>query len=149
MQCVAPLSDPAIPTLTALPRFHPSRRARRRAHGLRLSHQGFAMRRMAAVSQVARSAVAEWLERGPSAGVVGLDDRPRSGRPPSLTPDAPHQVDQSLPEHPQEWQQVGHWLEQETPKRVSPKTLKRLSQKNRSGWKRLRKTPAQSPEPAP
>ena len=75
-------------------------------------------------------------------------DHPRSGRPPSLTPDEQHKVDQYLQEHPKDLTQVGHWLEQETHKRVSTKTIKRLIKKNRYVWKRLRKTPAKSPEPA-
>ena len=148
MKCVAPLSDTEIQTLTDMQRFHPSRRARMRAHGLLLSHQGLAMRRIAAIYRVSRYAVAEWLERWPSAGLVGLYDRPRSGRPPSLTPDEQHKVDQYLQEHPKDLKQVVHLLEQETHKRVSTKTIKRLIKKNRYVWKRLRKTPAKSPEPA-
>jgi transposase len=148
MKCVAPLSDTEIQTLTDMQHFHPSRRARMRAHGLLLSHQGFSMRRVAAVYQVSRYAVAEWIERWQSAGLVGLYDHPRSGRPPSLTPDKQHKVDQYLQEHPKDLQQVVHLLEQETHKRVSTKTIKRLIKKNRYVWKRLRKTPAKSPEPA-
>jgi transposase len=130
MPCVAPLSDTAIQTVTDMQRLHPSRRARRRAHGLLLSHQGFSMRRIAAVYQVSRYAVAEWLERWPSAGLVGLDDHPRSGRPPSLTPDEQHKVDPYLQEHPKDVTQVGHVLEQATHKRVSTTTITRLIKKN-------------------
>jgi len=148
MKCVAPLSDTEIQTLTDMQHFHPSRRARMRAHGLLLSHQGFSMRRVAAVYQVSRYAVAEWIERWQSAGLVGLYDHPRSGRPSSLTPAEQHKVDQYLQEHPKDLKQVVHLLEQETQKRVSTKTIKRLIKKNRYVWKRLRKTPAKSPEPA-
>jgi len=148
MKCVAPLSDTEIQTLTDMQRFHPSRRARMRAHGLLLSHQGFSLRRIAAVYQVSRYAVAEWLERWQSAGLVGVYDHPRSGRPPSLTPDEQHKVDQYLQEHPKDLKQVVHVLEQATHQRVRTKTIKRLIKKNRYVWKRLRKTPAKSPEPA-
>ena len=148
MKCVAPLSDMEIQTLTDMQHFHPSRRARMRAHGLLLSHQGFSMRRIAAVYQVSRYAVAEWLERWQSAGLVGLYDHPRSGRPPSLTPDEQHKVEQYLQEHPKDLKQVVHLLEQATQKRVRTKTINRLIKKNRYVWKRLRKTPAKSPEPA-
>jgi len=63
MKCVAPLSDTAIQTLTDMQRLHPSSRARRRAHGILLSHQGFALRRMAAVYRVSRYAVSSWIDR--------------------------------------------------------------------------------------
>ena len=148
MKVVAPLNDMEIQTLTDMHRFHPSRRARMRAHGILLSHQGWAMGRIAAVYQVSRYAVSEWIERWHSAGLVGLYDHPRSGRPPSLTPDEQPKVDQYLQDHPKDLKQVVHVLEQETSKRVSTKTLKRLIKKHRYVWKRLRKTPAKAPEPA-
>lgn len=110
-KCVAPLSDTAIPTLTDRQHCHPSRRARMRAHGLLLSHQGLSMRRIAVVSQVARYAVAEWLARWQSAGWVSVYAHPRSGRPPSLTPDEQHKVDQYLQEHPKDLNQVCNTLD--------------------------------------
>ena len=148
MQCVIPLSDLEIQTLTDMHRFHPSRRARMRAYGLLLSHQGFALRRLADIYQVARYAVSEWIERWQSAGLVGLYDQPRSGRPPSLTPEAQPKVDQYRQEHPKDLQQVAPLLEQDSQKRVRTTTRKRLIKKHRSVWKRLRQTPAKSPEPA-
>lgn len=52
MKCVPPLRAPAIHTWTDMQRVPPSRRARLRAHGILLSHQGFSMSRIAAVSQL-------------------------------------------------------------------------------------------------
>jgi transposase len=147
MKFVPPLSDPEIHTLTDMQRFHPSRRARMRAHGILLSHQGFSIRRIADVYQVSRYAVAAWLERWNNAGLVGLYDAPRPGRPLRLTPEEQQKVEQYLQEHPKELKRVVQRLEQDTNKRVSPKTIKRLIKKKRYGWKRLRTTPAKSPEP--
>ena len=134
MKFVAPLSDPEIQTLTDRHRFHPSRRARMRAHGLLLSHQGWSLRRIADISQVSRYAVSEWMERWHSAGLVGLYDRPRSGRPPRLTADAQQQVDPYLQEPPKDVKQVARLIEQDSPKRVSTQTRKRLIKKNRYVW---------------
>jgi transposase len=130
MKFVPPLSDPEIHTLTDMQRFHPSRRARMRAHGLLLSHQGFSIRRIADVYQVSRYAVAAWLERWNNAGLVGLYDAPRPGRPLRLTPEEQQKVEQYLQEHPKELKRVVQRLEQDTNKRVSPKTIKRLIKKN-------------------
>ena len=44
MKFVTPLSDLELQTLTDMHRFHPSRRARMRAHGLLLSHQQFPLK---------------------------------------------------------------------------------------------------------
>jgi Homeodomain-like domain len=117
MKFVPPLSDPEIHTLTDMQRFHSSRRARLRAHGLLLSHQGFAICRIAAVSRVARYAVSAWIDRWQNAGVVGLDDQPRSGRPPRLTPEEQHQVEPYLQEPLKELKHVVPLLEQDTHKR--------------------------------
>jgi transposase len=148
MQCVAPLSDPEIQTSTDMHRLHPSRRARMRAHSILLSHQGFSLSRIADMYQVSRYAVSAWLERWPKAGLGGLYDHPRSGRPPRLTREEQHTVDQYLQEHPKDLKQVVHRLAQDTNKQVSPTTITRLINKHRSVWKRLRNTPAKSPQPA-
>ena len=63
MKFVAPLNDAEIHTLTEMHRCHPSRRTRMRAHGILLSHQGFAMRHIADIYQVSRYAVSAWIER--------------------------------------------------------------------------------------
>jgi transposase len=148
MKFVAPLSDPEIQTLTDMHRLHPSRRARMRAHSILLSHQGFSLSRIADMYQVSRYAVSAWLERWQKAGLVGFYDHPQSGRPPRLTREEQHKVDQYLQEHPKELKQVVHRLAQDTNKQVSPTTIKRRIKKPRDVWKRLRKTPAKSPEPA-
>src|SRR6267142_4356581 len=99
MKYVAPLTDVEIQTLHAMHRYHPSRRARMRAHGLLLSHDG------------------------------------------------QQKVQQYLQDSPKDLKKVVHQLEQETRKRVSTKTIKRLIKKNRYVWKRIRKAPAKSPDP--
>jgi transposase len=102
MKFVPPLSDPEMHTLTDMQRFHPSRRARMRAHGILLSHQGFSMPRIATVYQVSRYAVSAWLDRWQRAGLVGLYDHPRPGRPLRLTTEEQQKVEQYLQEHPKE-----------------------------------------------
>ena len=148
MQFVAPLSDPEIQTLTDMHRLHPSRRARMRAHSILLSHQGGSLSRIADIYQVSRYAVSAWRERWHTAGLVGLYAHPRSGRPPRLTREEQHKVDQYLQEHPKDLKQVVHRLAQDTNKQVSTTTIKRLIKKHRYVWKRLRTTPAKSPQPA-
>jgi transposase len=147
MKFVAPLHDTEIQTLTDMQRFHPSSRARMRAPGILLSHQGFALRRIAAVYQVSRYAVSAWIDRWHQDGLVGLYDRPRSGRPMCLTCAEQQKVEQYLHDHPRELKQVVHQLEQDTHKRVSVKTIKRLIKKKRYVWKRLRTTVAKAPDP--
>ena len=69
MKFVAPLNDVEIQTLTDMHRFHPSRRARMRAHSILLSHQGCSLRRIADIYQVSRYAV--FLVSEGAGGVTG------------------------------------------------------------------------------
>ena len=130
MKFVTPLSNPEIQTLLDMQRFHFSRRARMRAHGIVLSHQGYSIKDIAAVYQISRYAVSAWIDRWQRSGLVGLYDRPRSGRPMRLSPAEQQQVEQYVQEHPRELKRVVQRLEQDTHKRVSIKTIKRLIKKN-------------------
>jgi len=147
MKYVAPLTDVEIQTLHAMHRYHPSRRARMRAHGLLLSHQGVSMPQIACMYQVGYRSVSSWIDQWQTRGLVGLYDQPGAGRRPILSLDEQQKVQQYLQDSPKDFKKVVHQLEQETRKRVSTKTIKRLIKKNRYVWKRIRKAPAKSPDP--
>jgi len=147
MKYVAPLTDVEIQTLHAMHRYHPSRRARMRAHGLLLSHQGVSMPQIACMYQVGYRSVSSWIDQWQTRGLVGLYDQPGAGRRPILSLDEQQKVQQYLQDSPKDLKKVVHQLEQETRKRVSTKTIKRLIKKNRYVWKRIRKAPAKSPDP--
>jgi transposase len=99
-----------------------------RAHGILLSHQGFSIKRIAAVYQVSSQAVSAWLERWQQAGLVGLYAPPlgtsaASARSRTTTGGT------LCPRVPQRVKAVGQRLEQAMHKRVSSKTIKRLLKK--------------------
>jgi transposase len=129
MKYVAPLRDDEIQTLQDLHRYHPSRRARMRAHSLLLSHQGYAIPRIAQVYQVDRRSVSTWLDRWQTQGLGGLYDQPRSGRLPLLNTEEQAKVHDYLCQYPKDLKKVVQALEYETTKRVSTKTIKRLIKK--------------------
>jgi len=147
MKYVAPLTDVEIQTLHEMHRYHPSRRARMRAHSLLLSHQGVSMPHIARIYQVDYRSVSSWIDQWQTRGLVGLYDQPGAGRRPTLSLDEQQKVQQYLQDSPKDLKKVVHQLEQETRKRVSTKTIKRLIKKNRYVWKRIRKGPAKSPDP--
>ncbi len=147
MKYVAPLTDVEIQTLHEMHRSHPSRRARMRAHSLLLSHQGVSMPQMARIYQVDYRSVSSWIDQWQTKGLVGFYDQPGAGRRPPLSLDAQHKVYQYLQNSPKDLKHVVYELEQETKKRVSTKTIKRLMKQNRYVWKRIRKAPAKSPDP--
>src|SRR5215831_15770019 len=146
MKYVSPLSDAEIETLQQMHAPHPSRRARMRAHSLLLSHQHYTIPHIARLYQVDPRRVSAWMERWQAWGLVGLYDRPRSGRPALLTAEEQHTVSASLDDAPKDVKKVVEAMEQKTQKRVSTKTIKRLIKKSHI-WKRLKKAPAPSPAP--
>src|SRR5262249_37034359 len=92
MKYVAPLRDDAIQTLHDMHRYHPSRRARMRAHSPLLRHQGCSIPPLARFYQVDRRSVSTWMDRGQTLGWVDLYKQPRSGCPPLLNDAEQHQV---------------------------------------------------------
>lgn len=146
MKYVTLLNAVEIETLHQMHAHHPSRRARMRAHGLLLSHQHYTISQIARVYQVDPRRVSAWITRWQTCGLVGLYDRPRSGRPPLLTPEEQQKVYSYLAQTPKDLKQVVEALVQETTKRVSTKTIKRLLKKSHR-WKRIKKAPAGQPAP--
>jgi transposase len=130
MKYVAPLRDDEIQTLHDMHRYHPSRRARMRAHSLLLSHHGYSIPHIAQVYQVDRRSVSTWIDRWQTMGLVGVYDQPGSGRRPLLNEAEQQKVHDYLQQYPKDLKQVVQALEQETAKHVSTKTIKRLIKKN-------------------
>ena len=146
MKYVTPLSDAEIETLHQMHAHHPSRRARMRAHSLLLSHQRYTIPQIARLYQVAQRRVSAWMDRWQAWGLVGLYDRPRSGRPAIFTAEEQQTVYEYLDDSPKDVKKVVEAMEQKTRKRVSTKTIKRLIKKSHI-WKRMKRSPAQSPAP--
>jgi Helix-turn-helix domain len=82
MQYVTALHPVEIETLQPLHAHHPSRRAHMRAPRLLLSHQRYPIPQLAHLYQVDQRRVSAWMARWQAWGLVGLSERPRSGRPP-------------------------------------------------------------------
>src|SRR5499426_182187 len=146
MKYVTPLNDAEIETLHQMHAHHPSRRARMRAHSLLLSHQRYTIPQIARLYQVDQRRVSAWMERWQAQGLVGLYDRPRSGRPPILNAEEQQKVYAYLDDSPKDVTKVVEAIEQKTRKHVSTKTIKRLIKKSHI-WKRIKKSPAKAPEP--
>jgi len=94
MKYVPPLNDAEIQTLHEMHRYHPSKRARMRAHSFLLSHPGVSMPHIARMHQADRRSVSCWIDRWHRRGFVGFYDQPGAGRPPRLSMDEQHKVQQ-------------------------------------------------------
>ena len=82
----------------------------RRARIIQLAMQGLTAPHIAAQLQLSEKAVRQWLKRFETAGLDGLEDAPRSGRPHTYRLDATNRViakARSLPPKPEEPSQDG------------------------------------------
>jgi transposase len=77
-------------------------RAVERARIVLLSHQGESVEAIAETLVLSPATVRKWLHRFNRAGVAGLADRPRAGRPPTYTPEQVGEVVAASLTDPQE-----------------------------------------------
>jgi len=101
-------------------------RVRQRAHGILLSFQGINTPMLMTIFSVDRITLYHWFEAWEAYHFAGLSDKKRCGRPPKLTDEEPSKAQPYLIQHPSDIRKVVYLLEQETSKRVSTKTIKRL-----------------------
>jgi transposase len=104
-------------------------RVRQRAHCILLSSQGITTTALMAIFAVDRITIYNWFAAWEAQHFAGLYDKKRCGRPPKLTDEEQHKAQHYLDQYPRDIKKVVHLLEQDTSKRVSTKTIKRLVKK--------------------
>jgi len=104
-------------------------RVRQRAHGILLSFNGKNTKELMHIFDVERLTISHWLDAWEHRHFAGLYDHAKCGRPHKLTAAEQEQARQYITQHPRNMKRVAHLLEQETSKRVSTKTIKRLLKK--------------------
>jgi transposase len=137
---VHPLIDTQRDLLDNTMTHDASPRARARAHSLILSAQGMTINAITKISQVDRDTVSTWIRKWEHDGPESLHDKPRSGRPPKLTPAEQQLAIESIKEEPRSLRQVVERFSTKTEKRLSISSLKRLAKRARLRWKRVRKS---------
>ena len=140
MRFVAPLSEPEKETLNELFKNHPKHRTRMRGHMILLSADKFKLNEIARIYKVQRDTVSRCIQQWESYGLVGLFDRPKSGRPRTLSPEEEQQAIELLKENPRSIKQAQSRLEAETETPISEWTFKRIAKKAGLRWKRLRRS---------
>ena len=145
---VRPLTESQRHTLAEIMKHDAIPRARVRAHGILLSAQGMKIKEIAKAYQVDRDTVATWIKKWEHHGVASLYDKPRSGRPPTLTLEEQDLARPYSQEDPRCLKQVVERLSQKTAKRLSISSLKRLAKKACLRWKRVRTSGKSLRDPA-
>jgi transposase len=145
---VHPLIDTQRDLLENTMTHDASPRARARAHSLLLSARGMTITEITTIYPVDRDTVATWIRKWEHDGPESLHDKPRSGRPPKLTPEEQQLAIASIKEEPRSLKQVVERLTNKTEKRLSISSLKRLAKRGRLRWKRVRKSLKSLRDPA-
>jgi transposase len=78
---------------------------------------------------VTRLTIYHWFDAWETQHFAGLYEHSGRGRHPKLTREEQEKAQQYIEEYPQDMKKVVHLLEQETSKRVSTRTIKRLLKK--------------------
>jgi len=140
MKYVSPLSDAEIISLEAMHTYQPSSQARGRAHMILLSHRGYPLQEIASILDVTRQTVSLVINNWEGLGIAGLYDKPRSGRPHSLSPEDEAFVKRLIEEEPRSVKKIQAILKEEKAKQVSEWTVKRILKRGKLKWKRIRKS---------
>ena len=140
MKFVTPLSKSEQITLQCMRDYHSCRRVRMRAHGIILSHLGYAVQDIAFTFDVCRQTVSSWFDDWDSHGLAGLYDNPRSGRPMALNEQEVDYVMQLTAQEPRSTKKIVASLEEQRGKKVSMSTIKRTLKRAKQRWKRVRKS---------
>ena len=129
MKFVSHLSPAIKLTLKEAYRHHPSNRFRQRAHALLLSDKGYTIAQLTDIFDAYRGTISQWFDDWKRLGLVGLCDKPKSGRPTTLTADEAERFRQYIDKNPHQPKSAIAQLEAETGKTASADTYKRVLKK--------------------
>jgi transposase len=137
---VKPLTSDQREQLDAIMKSTAPQRTRMRAHAVLLSERRYSLDQIADIYQVDRDRVSQWLEWWEAEYVAGLEDDPRSGRPPKLT-EAERQEALKMTLHEPRTIKTGlKRIADELGKLLSVETLRSLLSTEGYVWKRMRRS---------
>jgi transposase len=137
---VPPLTERQREQLKAVMKSQAPQRTRMRAHAILLSERRYSIDQIADIYQTDRDRVSEWLGWWEQYQFEGLDDDPRSGRPPKLTEKEQKRAVKLTLKEPRSLRQGLTAIATTVGKLISRDTLKRLLHGEDYEWKRLRRS---------
>ena len=98
-----PLPEEEWITIQEMHQNHPKKRLRQRALMVILSCKGISVKLVAEIVQRSENTVSTWLSAYKSKGFLGLYDQPIPGRPPGLSQQGKHQINERRGHNPDEY----------------------------------------------
>lgn len=126
--------------LTEIMKSSAPQRKRMRAHAILLSERRYSINQIADIYQTDRDRVSQWLDWWEQYQLEGLDDDPRSGRPPTLTPEEKKEAIEIVRQEPRSIKQGLKSIADEIGKIISGNTLKTILRAEDYLWKRMRRS---------
>ena len=137
---VNPLLEEQRKQLNEIMKSNAPQRKRMRAHTVLLSERGYSINQIADIYQQDRDRISEWLNWWEEYQFDGLDDDPRSGRPPKLTEKEQKKALALTLKEPRSLKQGLGQIASKLGKTISYDTLKRLLLADNYIWKRMRRS---------
>jgi transposase len=137
---VKPLTRVQCEQLQEIMKSAAPQRTRMRAHAVLLSARGYSLDQIADIYQVDRDRVSQWVEWWEAEQVAGLDDDPRSGRPPKLTEAERHDAVKITLEEPRSIKTGLKRIADKVGKLLSGETVRRWLRAEGYVWKRMRRS---------
>ncbi len=134
------LSQEQQRSLNQIMRNHPSHRTRTRAHAILLSSRRYSINQIADIFSVDRETVTSWLLRWEESDTDGLDDDPKSGRPPILSDEEEKQAIEIVKEEPRSIKQQLLSVMAKFGKKLSLETLRNLCKRHGLSWRKIRRS---------
>ena len=85
MLYVKELTEEEKITLENMQSNHPTSIVRKRGHSILLSSEGYSIPNITKILGVCRQSVSNWLKLWDCIGIIGLTEKPKSGRPRKLS----------------------------------------------------------------
>lgn len=126
--------------LTEIMKSSAPQRKRMRAHAILLSERRYSINQIADIYQTDRDRVSQWLDWWEQYQFEGLDDDPRSGRPPTLTTEEKKEAVEIVRQEPRSIKQGLKSIADEIGKIISGDTLKKILRAEDYLWKRMRRS---------
>ncbi len=105
-----------------------------------LSARRYSVNQLSDIFAVDRESVTAWLLRWEESGTDGLDDDPKSGRPPTLSKDEEKQAIAIVKEEPRSLRQQLLAVMEKCGKKLSVRTLRNLCKRQALSWRRIRRS---------
>lgn len=137
---VKSLTEDQQQELRRIHKTDPSSRRRMRAHVILLSFRRYSIDQIADIYEVDRDRVSQWLDWWEDSQCAGLEDDPRSGRPPKLNHEEQAQALEQTLQEPRLLRQGLHWIATTFQQVISKDTLKRWLAAADYRWKRMRRS---------